>query len=112
MLPGRFLRIRRTHREGVSRLAQKLPSPRQPDSGHNTQLLRFLIRQRFSPLANITVRRDQPRLYGVFGGKDDFINSAELRIVALYFADRASTDPVQLKASRNRKEGNPLVKGP
>jgi hypothetical protein len=50
--------------------------------------------------------------HGSFHGKDHFINSAELGIVTLYFADRTSTDPIELKASGDGEEGNPLVKGP
>lgn len=112
MLPGRFLRVHRIHQErkGTSRLAQKLPRPCQPSSGHGAQFLRLLIRQRFCPLADIAVSGDQPRLYGMFDSKDHFVNSLELRIVTLYLADRASADPIELKASRNREEGNPLVK--
>ena len=45
-------------------------------------------------------------------GEDDFIDSAELGTVTLYLTDRSSTDPIELKASRNGEEGNPLVKGP
>ena len=44
--------------------------------------------------------------------EDHFIDSVELGVVALYFADRASTDPIELKAGRNGEEGNPLIEGP
>ena len=100
MFPGRFLRVHRVHqeRERTSRLAQKLPRPRQTSSGYSAQLLRFLICERFSPLTDITVGRDQPKVYGIFDSKNDFIDSVELRMVALYLANRPSTDSVELKA--------------
>jgi len=47
----------------------------------------------------------------MFDGKDYLINSVELGMVALYLADGASTDPIELKAGRNGEEGNPLVNG-
>ena len=48
----------------------------------------------------------------MFDGKDHFINSTYLGIVTLYFADRTSADPIELKASRNGEEGGPLVERP
>ena len=48
----------------------------------------------------------------MFDTKDHFVDSLELGMVALYLADRAPTDPIELKASRNGEEGNPLVDGP
>ena len=48
----------------------------------------------------------------MFDGKDHFIDGVELGMVAIYLADRPSTDPIELKAGRNGEEGNPLVKGP
>lgn len=51
-------------------------------------------------------------LHGMFYGKDHFVDGAGLGIVTLDFVDRASTDPIELKASRDGEEGNPLVKGP
>lgn len=47
----------------------------------------------------------------MFGSKDHLIDSVELGMVALYLADRASTDPIELKAGRNGEEGNPLLNG-
>ena len=47
----------------------------------------------------------------MFDTKDDFIDSIELGMVALYLADRAPTDPIELKAGRNGEQGNPLFKG-
>jgi hypothetical protein len=34
----------------------------------------------------------------MFDSKDHFIDSVELGIVALYLADRPTTDPIELKA--------------
>lgn len=45
-------------------------------------------------------------------GKDHFIHGMKLGIVSLYLVDRAATDSIELKASRNGEERNPLVKGP
>jgi hypothetical protein len=51
-------------------------------------------------------------VYGVFGGQDHFIDGGELGMVTFYLGDRASTDPIELKAGRNGEEGNPMVEGP
>ena len=48
----------------------------------------------------------------MFDSKNHFIDSVGLGVMAFYLADRASTDPIELKAGRNGQEGYPLVKGP
>lgn len=48
----------------------------------------------------------------MFDSKDHFVDSMELGMVTFYLTDRTSADPIELKASRNGEEGDPLVEGP
>lgn len=100
MLPGYFLRVHRIRQYGerTSRLVPELPRPGQTSSGHGAQLLRFLICQGFRPFADVTICRGQPWVYGMFDGKNRFVDGMKLDLVAFYLVDRPSADAIELKA--------------